>query len=59
MKQANIKVAVRIRPMLEDESKQGHSSSKLQVDSANHCIKYPLPLIFSVHMEKNNNNKSS
>jgi hypothetical protein len=29
---ANIKVAVRIRPLLEDEKRQGHTDSKLEVD---------------------------
>ncbi len=29
---ANIKVAVRIRPMLDDEARVGHSSSKLKLN---------------------------
>jgi hypothetical protein len=32
MKLANIKVAVRIRPLLEEERGQGHSCTKLEID---------------------------
>ena len=39
MKLANIKVAVRIRPLLEEERKQGHTCSKLEVDLENKTIK--------------------
>lgn len=39
MKLANIKVAVRIRPLLDDEQRQGHQCSKLEVDMENKSIK--------------------
>lgn len=32
MKQANIKVAVRIRPLIDEEINAGHTSTKLEVD---------------------------
>jgi len=39
MNQANIKVAVRIRPLIDDEVKSGHTSTKLEVDLETKCIK--------------------
>lgn len=36
---ANIKVAVRIRPLLEDELRQGHTDTKLNVDQASTSIR--------------------
>jgi hypothetical protein len=69
MKQANIKVAVRIRPLLDDESKQGHTSTRIDINQEQRCVKYPQLLTFnlsllniiidSVFMDKNQNNKTS
>jgi hypothetical protein len=42
MQSANIKVAVRIRPILEDEQRAGHVTTKLQADVPNGVIKYGL-----------------
>lgn len=39
MKQANIKVAVRVRPLIDDEIKAGQTSSKLEIDQETKCIK--------------------
>jgi len=40
MKVSNIKVAVRLRPLLGDELKQGHSTSKIQADENRKRIVY-------------------
>ena len=39
MKLANIKVAVRIRPLLDEEKRQGHACTKLEIDQETKCIK--------------------
>ena len=36
---ANIKVAVRIRPLLDEEAKSGHGTTKLEIDQDQHSIK--------------------
>ncbi len=38
MSTANIKVAVRFRPLLPTEQSQGHTSSKLSIDQGTHTL---------------------
>mmetsp|Transcript_34173 Transcript_34173/g.33358 ORF Transcript_34173/g.33358 Transcript_34173/m.33358 type:complete len:92 (+) Transcript_34173:2-277(+) len=51
MKQANIKVAVRIRSLLEEEYAQGHVSSKMKLDQEGRTV--------NVEVDRNQTNKVS
>ena len=60
MKSQNIKVAVRIRPLLENEHRDGHTCSKLTIDQPTHSVKYESKINkYSAYNDRTNSYKNS